>query len=146
MGVGVAAGAITGILLYGPGVPPPQIFGPLPLWAALYSVVVWPVIWAVAEQMTYSGYALPRLQALSGRTWVALLITSLGYGLQHIALPSLPDVRFMLYRFLPAAVVGLTMFLVYLRLRRLRPLILAHWFADITSAVLFVLVPLLAQR
>jgi membrane protease YdiL (CAAX protease family) len=144
MGVGVIAGTVASRLLFGPGAVPPRIFGPLPLWAALYSVVVWPVIWAAAEQMAYNGYAAPRLQALTGNTWPALLITNLGYGLQHIALPSLPDVRFMLYRFLPAVVVGLTMTLVYLRLRRLRPLIFAHWFADVTSAVLFVLLPLQA--
>jgi hypothetical protein len=145
MGVGIAAGAVVTPLLYGPGAPPPRIFGPLPPWAALYSVVVWPVVWAVAEQMTYSGYAAPRLQALAGRMWVALLVTNIGYGLQHIALPSLPDVRFMLYRFLPAVAVGVTMTLVYLRLRRLRPLIFAHWVADVTSAVMFVLLPMWAQ-
>lgn len=137
--VGIASGAVSAIVLYGNA--PPQIMGPLPLWGALYSVLVWPIIWAAAEQMTYNGYAAPRLQALTGRTWLAVLITCVGYGLQHIALPSLPDPQFALYRFLPAFAIGLVMVPLYLRWRRLLPFIIAHWFVDALSALTQVLLP-----
>lgn len=142
--VGIACGAASSILLYGSS-PPPRIMGPLPLWAALYSLLVWPVIWGAVEQMTYNGYAAPRLQALTGKTWLAVLITCIGYGLQHIALPALPDVRFMLYRFLPAFGIGVVMILLYLRSRRLLPFIVAHWLVDALSALTQVLLPLLAS-
>ena len=46
----------------------PDIFEPLPLWASLYSVLVFPLLWGVTEQTTYNGYVLPRLQVLSGST------------------------------------------------------------------------------
>jgi membrane protease YdiL (CAAX protease family) len=141
--VGIASGAAVGVLLYG-ATPPPQIMGPLPLWAAVYSVFVWPVLWGLAEQLTYNGYTLPRLQALTGRTWLAVLLTCLGFGLQHIALPNLPDARFLLYRFLPPVLIGLVVFPLYLRRRRLLPFIVAHWFADVLSTLTQVLLPLLA--
>jgi len=62
----VAGGMVTGILMYGE-TPPPDIMVPLPLWGSLYSLIVWPLIWAFAEEMTYQGYALPRLELITGR-------------------------------------------------------------------------------
>jgi membrane protease YdiL (CAAX protease family) len=138
--VGVASGAAASILLYG-ATPPPQIMGPLPLWAGFYSVLIWPILWAIGEQMTYNGYALPRLQALTGRTWLAVLIACIGFGLQHVALPNLPDTRFLLYRFLPPFLIGLAVFPLFLRLRRLLPFIIAHWIFDVLSALTQVLLP-----
>ena len=73
-------------------------FGSLPLWAAFYSVFVWPILWAITEELTYLGYALPRLEALSGRAWLAVAIVGLGWAGQHIAQP-LGDASWMLFRF-----------------------------------------------
>ena len=140
---GIGVGALTAALAYGPGAAAQNPMGPLPGWAAWYSALIWPIPWALAEQMTYQGYALPRLQVLTGRTWAALALTALAYGLQHLALPFRADAPFLLTRVVPAAAAGLVMGLVYLRLRRLRPLIFAHWFIDCLSAVIFVPLPLL---
>ena len=32
----------------------------LPTWATVYSVAVWPLVWAIAEQLFYLGYLLRR--------------------------------------------------------------------------------------
>ena len=37
------------------------------------------------------AYALPRIQALSGRTWVAMAVVGFWWALQHSLLPFLPD-------------------------------------------------------
>jgi membrane protease YdiL (CAAX protease family) len=52
---------------------PPQVSLPrdLPPWAAAYSLLVWPAVWDVTEELVYLGYVLPRLQAQLGRTWLA---------------------------------------------------------------------------
>lgn len=140
--VGLVGGIAASTMIYG-STPPPRIMGPLPLWAALYSVLVWPILWAIAEQMTYNGYAAPRLQAFTGKTWAAVLITCTGYGLQHIALPGVPNLSFMLYRFLPAFFIGLVMVPLYLRWHRLLPFIIAHWFLDTLSTLTQILLPLI---
>ena len=57
----------AGALLYGT-LTPPYLFGPLPLPAALYGVLVGPFIWALTEQMTYNGYLAPRFEVLCRRT------------------------------------------------------------------------------
>lgn len=56
----IAGGMVAGILMYG-ATPPPEIMVPLPLSGSLYSLIVWPLIWAFAEEMTYQGYASPRV-------------------------------------------------------------------------------------
>jgi hypothetical protein len=46
----------------------------LPGWAVIYSFSIWWLIWSPTEEMTYNGYALPRLQALTGRKWIAVAL------------------------------------------------------------------------
>ena len=88
----VVGGLVSGLLIYG-AAPAPAIMVPLPLWGTLYSLIVWPIIWAFAEEMTYQGYALPRLELLTGRAWLAVIIVGFGWALQHSSLPLMADSR-----------------------------------------------------
>lgn len=99
---------------------------PLPSRALWWSALVLPVSAGFVEELTYRGYALPRLTALFGIAWPAVLLVSLGYGLQHVALP-LTDIQTSIARFLATFLQGGVYALLYLRLRRLIPLIVAHW-------------------
>jgi hypothetical protein len=121
----------------------PEVLGALPLWAALYAVLVFPLLWGVAEQTTYNGYTLPRLQVLTGRTWLAVAMVALIWSAQHAAMPLTFDPRFMLYRLLSPLPFSTFIILVYLRLRRMVPLATAHWLMDGASAFLGTLLPLL---
>lgn len=131
--LGFGGGMAAGVLIYGG--PPPAPMGGLPLWGTLFSLLVFPVLWGVTEQLTYQGYALPRLRALTGKTGPAVLIVAFGWALQHTALPFRPDWHFILYRFistLPFAVV----IPIYLKTRRLTPFMLAHWGVDMLSVMM----------
>jgi hypothetical protein len=55
----------AGWLLYGTP-SQPYSFGPLPLAAAVYGVLVFPFIWGLTEQMTYNGYLLLLPECESG--------------------------------------------------------------------------------
>ena len=106
----------------------------LPLWAFIYSVTLWWVISSPTEEVIYQGYALPRLQALSGRTWMAVTIVGFWWAAQHAVLPFVPDTKYLLFRllaFIPGVFVCM---FVYLRTHRLGPLIAAHWCMDIVGA------------
>ena len=131
--LGFGGGTVAGILIYGG--PPPAPMGGLPLWGTLFSLLVFPVLWGITEQLTYQGYALPRLQMLTGKTWLAVLIVAFGWALQHTALPFLPDWQFILYRFvstLPFAII----IPIYLKIKRLTPFMIAHWGVDMLSIVI----------
>jgi hypothetical protein len=109
---------------------------PLPVWAIVYGVTLWWMIWSPTEETTYQAYVLPRLQALTGRTWVAFIIVGICWAAQHCALPFVPDWRFLLFRFLSFLPGVLMLMLIYLRTRRLAPLIVAHWPMDIAAAIM----------
>lgn len=103
--------------------------GGLPLWATVYSLIVWPWLWGFAEEATYNGYALPRL-AKRLRWTVAGLLVSLAWAGQHVALPAIFEARFMAFRFLSTLPVALLATAIYARTRRLVPLIAAHSILD----------------
>jgi len=71
----------------------------LPLWGVVYSFAAWWLISAATEETTYQAYVpklnvLPRIEALSGHSWVAVLIVVFCWTLQHCALPLVPDVKY----------------------------------------------------
>ena len=136
-------GIVSGLLIYG-AAPAPAIMVPLPLWGTLYSLIVWPIIWAFAEEMTYQGYALPRLEALSGHGWLAIIIVGFGWAAQHSALPLMLDWRWTVYRFGSSLLIGIVLPIIYLRTRRLAPFIFAHWAANFVSVLMTVVFPLMA--
>ena len=136
----LGANYVARILLYGSNVTMLNSYlvrsHPLPVWAMVYSLMLWWMIWSPTEETTYQAYALPRLQALTGRAWIALLIVGFWWTAQHCALPFIADGRFLLYRFLSFLPGLLIMMLLYLRTRRLAPLIFAHWPMDIAAAII----------
>jgi membrane protease YdiL (CAAX protease family) len=140
----ILGGFVGTALIYG-SAPAPIPLGPLPLLGALYSLFIWPVIWAVAEELTYLGYALPRLEALTGSTWIALLIVVFCWSVQHCALPLRFDLHFTLWRAITSFPVVLILSLIFIRTRRLLPLIVAHWVADAVAVLIVVLLPLLRR-
>jgi len=110
---------------------------PLPAWAAYASLVIFPVTIALAELPTYFAYVMPRLAERSGRPWLAVLLAAFFLSAQHIALPLLPDLRFILWRlvmFFPFAL----MLGIVLRWRpRLLPyLVIIHGLMDLGTAAM----------
>ena len=88
------------------------------------------------EETTYNGYVLPRLQALTGRSWVAVALVTFGWSFQHLFLPTLWDARYFLWRFLIFIPFNLVAPLLYLRLRRLAPIVFAHWGLDLLTTLI----------
>ncbi|HEX5409867.1 MAG TPA: CPBP family glutamic-type intramembrane protease [Gemmatimonadaceae bacterium] len=129
----------AGFTVYGKAAPP-YFLGGLPLWAALYGVLVWPFIWGLTEQMTYNGYLLPRCQVLFRSTSAAVAVVSLVWSLQHAFMPLTFDAKFMEFRLLASVPFSVFETLLYLRLRRLIPFALAHALMDGAT----VLIPLLS--
>jgi uncharacterized protein len=132
----------TSWLLYGT-LSQPYLFGPLPLPAALYGVLVFPFIWGLTEQMTYNGYLVPRLQVLGRSIGLAVALVAFPWSLQHAFMPLTFDPKFMAVRALSPIPFSVFETLVYLRLRRLVPLAIAHALMDAASVVIGVLLPLL---
>ena len=128
----------AGWVVYGT-VKPPYFLGGLPLPAALYGVLVFPFLWGLTEQMTYNGYLLPRFQVLRRSTSVAIAVVAFVWSMQHAFMPLTFDAKFMVFRLLASVPSSVFETLLYLRLRRVIPLVVAHALMDGAT----VLIPLL---
>src|SRR5262245_30213869 len=132
----------VGWLLYGT-LSPPYLFGPLPLPAALYGVLVWPFIWGLTEQMTYNGYLVPRFQVVCRSTSLGIVFVVFAWSAQHVFMPLTFDAKFLAFRLLSSVRNTVFQTLLYLRLRLLIPFAIAHALMDGTSVLIGVLLPLL---
>jgi hypothetical protein len=115
-------------------------FRALPVLAAGLLVAIFPVVHAMAELPTYYGYVMPRLSAITGWRWRAMLVPALVLSTQHVFLPLLLDWRFVAWRalmFLPfAAWIG---FVVMRRPTSLPYLVVGHALIDLSLPILVLL-------
>lgn len=114
--------------------PPPMPDGPMPivpLWLALWSIVVLPITVAIAEELLYRGYLQSRLTARFG-LWVGLLVPATFFGIQHVAF-SLTTPEAAASRVIAMILVGVMLGALYLWRQRLGQLIIAHWLIDVVG-------------
>lgn len=133
-------GRLAMLIAYGnlnPEFPEYTFIRTLPMLAVIYSRVLWWPLWSVTEELTYNGYALPRLVGMTKSPWLSVAVVAFFYSLQHSFL-SLADFQYGLYMFLLFIPLTVALGFIYLRLRRLPALIIGHWLMDLSS-VLFML-------
>jgi hypothetical protein len=124
----------AGVWLYG-DTPPGFMFQSLPIWAAVFSVIIFPLTNALIETTTYFGYSFQRIDALSGNKWLALILASSFLALQHIAIPFYLDLKYMSWRILSFLPFAFFAGFIYLKIRRLLPLMVLHYLADLPLAI-----------
>lgn len=102
-------------------------------WQIGVSALIVPISGAVTEELVYRGYALARLTALTGRPWLAVGLTALGFAAQHLAY-GLTSWQVALSGVVSAGVAGLLFGALYLLTRqRLTAPIFLHWQTDLIS-------------
>lgn len=104
----------------------------LPLAALLYARFLWWTVWSATEEMTYNGYALPRLIAITKSRWLSVAVVSFFFALQHSFL-MLAGWQFFVYMFITFFPLSIAMVLTYMHIRRLPPLIIAHYLMDLSN-------------
>jgi len=135
--VAFALGGTVAALLSGPQ---PVAAGPaphLPLWFGLWSLLVLPVTVALAEEFLYRGYLQPRLAGRIG-TPAAVLVVAAAFALQHVGMAA-TSWSAVAAKLGATFVFGLAFGLLRVWMRRLAPLIIAHWLIDVLGIGLPVL-------
>lgn len=117
------------LIVYGGAPPLPSGLPSVPLWVGLVAVLIAPLTIAVSEEALYRGYAQPRLARTLG-TAVALILVAGIFGIQHsgFALTSPADLA---AKVLTTCFAGLVLGALMLWMKRLAPLVLAHWGLDL---------------
>ena len=135
--VAFVLGGTVAALLSGPQPAPAGPAPHLPLWFGLWSLLVLPVTVSLAEEFLYRGYLQPRLAVRIG-TPAAVLVVAAAFALQHVgmAATSWPAVAAKVGA---TFVFGLAFGLLRVWMRRLAPLMIAHWLIDVLGIGLPVL-------
>jgi membrane protease YdiL (CAAX protease family) len=102
-------------------------------WQIGMSALIVPISGGITEELVYRGYALPRLTALTGKPWLAIGLTTLGFTAQHLAY-GLTSWQTALSGMAGVAVAGLLFGVIYFLTRqRLTALVFIHWQFDVIS-------------
>ncbi|MCA1741965.1 MAG: hypothetical protein LC630_05805 [Bacteroidales bacterium] len=116
-----------------------MMFRPVDKWLAIVLLFAFPVTIVLAELATYFGYIMPRLSGVVRQKWLVVALPVLFLSLQHMTLPFIPDLKFILYRglvFLPfAALIGIAL---YKRPTLFPYFAILHGVMDMGTAVMFV--------
>jgi hypothetical protein len=111
---------------------------PLPFWAVYASILLFPVTQGLVEIPLYFSCVMPRLDARPFPDLRPLFLPALMLGLQHLAVPLIFDMRFILWRALMyllfAFAVGLMM---HWRPRLLPYIAVVHVLMDMSFAMMF---------
>ncbi len=126
--------ALMGYLVYGT-FPAPTSITEIHWGGLIYSFSIFPIIWGFTEQITYNGYLFPRWEAYTKSTWKAYLIIIPFFMIQHIALPLMLNSQALLYGAFWTLPVVLVIVFLYIRTRRLLPLIIAHYLIEVFALV-----------
>ncbi|HVN53682.1 MAG TPA: hypothetical protein VMT46_05075 [Anaerolineaceae bacterium] len=115
------------------------IMRPLPLWFVIaFCVVLFPLTQGLAELPTYFCYSMPRIQAQGFPRWMGVALAALMLSLQHLTVPFLLDIRFILWRafmyLLFALVVGI---MLNWRPRLLPYMAIVHILMDVSFGAMF---------
>ncbi|MCM1542790.1 MAG: CPBP family intramembrane metalloprotease [Blautia sp.] len=130
--VGMAGMYLAGYLCY--GVIPyaaPMMIAPIPMWLAVINVVILPVTTAFAEDGLYLGCGVNRIQ----NKLLAITAPAFFFALQHSFIPTLFDLRYMLYRFLSFLPLTLILCWYYYRKRNPLPVMVGHAVIDVATAL-----------
>lgn len=131
----------TSFLIFG-NMPPADMFQPLPLIAAIGATILLPLTNGLVETTTYMGYALPRLEVLTGSRWGAITLAAVGLSMQHAAFPLMLDGPFILWRLISFLPLAFFVGFIYVRTRRLMPLLLVHGLMDLQLVATILLLSL----
>ncbi|HDI01518.1 MAG TPA: CPBP family intramembrane metalloprotease [Candidatus Bathyarchaeota archaeon] len=94
----------------------------MPTWSKLFMLIASPILAGVCEEIIWRLYAITRMEELrQGRPGLPLVLSALLFGLWHGL--SIHAVFCFIY--------GLIMGFTFIKLRRLTPLVIGHWLADV---------------
>jgi membrane protease YdiL (CAAX protease family) len=113
----------------------------LPLWALIVGLGIFPLTNAFIEEMTYNGYIFPRLLTALCSPLLTVVVITLVFSIQHIAIPFAFNAKFLLWRVLSFIPLLLFWVVMYAKVRRLPSLIMTHWFMDLFAILSILVIP-----
>ena len=109
----------------------PMMIAPIPLWLAIINVVVLPISTAFAEDGLYLGCGVNAIK----NKYVAIIVPALLFALQHSFIPTLFDVRYIVYRFISFLPLTIILCWKYHKSRNPLPIMVGHAVIDVATVI-----------
>ena len=129
--VGMAGMYLAGWICY--GVIPyaaPMMIAPIPAVLAVINLIVLPVSTALAEDSLYLGCGVRQFE----NKFVAIIVPAFFFALQHSFIPTLPDVRYIIYRFISFLPLTVILCMHYHKHKNPLPIMIGHAVIDVATA------------
>ena len=109
----------------------PMMIAPIPLWLAIVNVIILPVSTSFAEDGLYLGCGVNQIR----NKYAAVVIPALLFALQHSFIPTLFDIRYIVYRFLSFLPLTIILCLYYYKRRNPIPIMIGHAVIDVATVM-----------
>lgn len=126
--LGMGGMYLAGFLCY--GVIPyfaPMMIAPIPLWIAIINMFVLPITTAFAEDGLYLGCGVNQIK----NKYIAIFVPAFFFALQHSFIPTLFDLRYIVYRFLSFLPLTTLLCMHYHKHKNPLPIIVGHAVIDV---------------
>lgn len=129
--VGMAGMYLAGWICY--GVIPyaaPMMIAPIPPVLAVINLIVLPVSTALAEDSLYLGCGVRQFE----NKFAAIIVPAFFFAVQHSFIPTLPDVRYIIYRFISFLPLTVILCMHYHKHKNPLPIMIGHAVIDVATA------------
>lgn len=129
--VGMAGMYLAGWICY--GVIPyaaPMMIAPIPVALAVINLIVLPVSTALAEDSLYLGCGVRQFE----NKFAAIIVPAFFFAVQHSFIPTLPDVRYIVYRFISFLPLTVILCMHYHKHKNPLPIMIGHAVIDVATA------------
>lgn len=128
--IGMGGMYLAGFICY--GIIPyaaPMMIAPIPLWLAIINVPLLPITTALAEDGLYLGCGVNQIK----NKYAAILVPAFFFALQHSFIPTLFDVRYIIYRFISFLPLTVILCHNYHKKRNPLPIMIGHAVIDMAT-------------
>ena len=128
--VGMGGMYLAGFICYG-DIPylPSMMIAPIHPALAIINALVLPVSTALAEDALYLGCGVNGIR----NKYAAVILPAFFFALQHCFIPTLPDVRYIVYRFLSFLPLTVLLCIDYQKKRDPVPIMIGHALIDVAT-------------
>lgn len=130
--IGMIGMYLAGYICY--GVIPyaaPMMIAPIPVWLAIINIIVLPISIAFAEDGLYLGCGVNQIK----NKYMSIIIPALFFALQHSFIPTLFDVKYIIYRFLSFLPLTIILCWYYHKKRNPLPIMVGHTIIDLLTVI-----------
>lgn len=129
--VGMAGMYLAGFICYGAILyAPPMIIAPIPVVFAVINLIVLPVSTALAEDSLYLSCGVRQFE----NKYASVIVPAFFFAVQHSFIPTLFDVRYIVYRFISFLPLTVILCIHYRKHQNPLPIMIGHAVIDVATA------------